>query len=188
MKPTHTFALLGFSLVLAGWIAPPACAQTSSIGVNLAGDWLWADAIRQGRTHWDTAAHLGDAAATQDSNGWPTEDCSLVVWEGHGFNDGTYALSFNGKATVQISFSYGTVNGANTSTGTYDSATNTTTATVVITDTGFENMSIIFTNTQRTATSATNTGITNVHLLRPISEGRRRATRRGPSSPTRRWR
>jgi hypothetical protein len=146
-------------------------AQESSIGVNLAGDWLWTDAIRQARPHWDTASSLGDGAATEDSNHWPTEDCSLVVWEGHAFNDGTYALSFNGEATISISYGYGTVNGASSSQGTYNANTNTTTATVVITDTMAENCSLIFTGTQRSASSASNTGITNVHLYRPIAEG-----------------
>ncbi len=146
-------------------------AQQASVGINLAGDWLWADAVRQARPHWDTAAHLGDGAATEDSNNWPTEDCSLLVWEGHAYNEGTYALSFNGQATVAVSYNYGTVNGASSSAGTYNAATNTTTATVVITDTSAQNCSLIFTNTRRTAASATNTGITNVHLYRPISEG-----------------
>ena len=41
-------------------------------------------------------------------NNWPTEDCSLLVWEGHANNEGTYALSFNGKATVSVSYGYGT--------------------------------------------------------------------------------
>ena len=63
------------------------------------------------------------------------------------------------------------VNGAASSAGTYNATTNTTTATVVITDTSAENCSLIFNNTQRTAASATNTGITNVHLYRPKSEG-----------------
>ena len=161
-------ALIAFALAFPAFTSS---AQQSSIGVNLAGDWLWADAVRQARTHWDTAAHLGDGAATEDANDWPTEDCSLLVWEGHAYNEGTYALSFNGKATVSVSYNYGTVNGSQSSAGTYNTATNTTTATVVITDTSAENCSIIFTNTQRTAGSATNTGITNVHLYRPVSEG-----------------
>ena len=146
-------------------------AQQASVGINLAGDWLWADAVRQARTHWDTATHLGDGAATEDSNNWPTEDCSLLVWEGHAYNEGTYALSFNGEATISVSYGYGTVNGAASSTGAYNAATNTTTATVVITDTSSENCSLIFTNTRRTAASATNTGLTSVHLYRPVSEG-----------------
>ena len=146
-------------------------AQKSSIGVNLSGDWLWADAIRSARKHWDTAAHPGDAAATEDSQNWPTQDCSLLVWEGHAYNEGTYALSFNGKATVSVSYNYGTVNGLTSSSGSYNSTTNTTTATVLISNTGFQNCSLIFTKTQQTSTSATNTGITNVHLYRPISEG-----------------
>jgi hypothetical protein len=162
-------------LVLTGGIfwfsATASYGQKSSIGVNLAGDWLWADAVRQARPHWDTAANLGDGAATQDSNGWPTEDCSLVVWEGHAYNDGTYTLSFSGQATISVSYGFGTVNGSSSSSGNYNSTTNTTTAAVTIIDTGAENCSIIFTQTKRTSASATNTGITNVHLYRPITEG-----------------
>jgi Putative Ig domain len=145
----------------------------ANIGVNLTGDWFFADAIRQARPTWDTLNTYGqdnnDSAATVDSQGWPTQDAGLIVWEGHGHNDGTYQLSFNGKAT--IAFNYGTINGAASGTGTYNSSTNTTTATVVITDTGSENAALLVSNTQRTSTSATGTGITNVHLWRPVSEG-----------------
>ena len=172
--PIHqrTAYLLPASCVAASLLLAPVCrGQQASVGVNLAGDWLWADAVRQARPHWDTAAHLGDGAATEDSNNWPTEDCSLLAWEGHAYNEGTYALSFTGQATIAVSYNYGTVDGAASSTGTYDAATNTTTATVVITDTGAQNCSLIFTGTQRTAASATNTGIADVHLYRPLSEG-----------------
>ena len=162
------FLLIGAALSLLG---PVVRGQQASMGVNLAGDWLWADAVRQARSHWDTAGHLGDGVATEDSNNWPTQDCSLLVWEGHAFNEGTYALSFSGQATVAVSYGYGTVNGAASSTGAFNAATNTTTATVVITDTSAENCSLIFTGTRRTAASATNTGITNVHFYRPVSEG-----------------
>ena len=165
-------ALFAAVFVAAGWsLVLVAQGQQASLGINLAGDWLWADAVRQARPHWDTAAHLGDGAATEDANGWPTEDCSLLVWEGHAYNEGTYALSFNGKASVSVSYNYGTVNGAGTSTGTYNAATNTTTVTVVISDTSAQNCSLIFNGTQRTAASATNTGLTNAHLYRPVSEG-----------------
>ena len=163
------FIFLLAAALLAG--DPALRAQKSSIGVNLAGDWLWADALRQARTHWDTAAHLGDGAATEDANNWPTEDCSIVVWEGHGYNDGTYALSFSGKATISVAYGYGTVNGQSSSTGTYNSSANTTTATVVVASSDPQNFSLIFTQTQRTASSKTNTGITNVHFYRPLSEG-----------------
>ncbi len=173
MPPNLHFAFrcLLFSLGALAASTARLPAQQASVGINLAGDWLWADAVRQARSHWDTATHLGDGAATEDSNDWPTQDCSLLVWEGHAYNEGTYALSFNGQATVAVSYNYGTVNGAASSTGTYNAATNTTTATVVITDTSAQNCSIIFTNTRRTAASATNTGLTSVHLYRPVSEG-----------------
>ncbi len=172
IPPKPWFALRCLLFVVGALMASAARspAQQTSVGINLAGDWLWADAVRQARSHWDTAAHLGDGAATEDANNWPTEDCSLLVWEGHAYNEGTYALSFNGQATVAVSYNYGTVNGASSSTGTYNAATNTTTATVAITDTSAENCSLIFTNTRRTAASATNTGLTNVHLYRPVSE------------------
>jgi hypothetical protein len=45
--------------------APPA------IGVNLTGDWLFADAVKQARPHWDSATNFGDGAASEDANGWP---------------------------------------------------------------------------------------------------------------------
>ena len=172
-SPSHLRFLLCAWGVWGAWIggAGTLPAQQASVGINLAGDWLWADAVRQARPHWDTAAHLGDGAATEDSNQWPTEDCSLLVWEGHAYNEGTYALSFNGEATVAVSYGYGPVNGATSSAGTYNADTNTTTATVVITDTSAENCSLIFTDTRRTAASGTNTGVTNVHLYRPVSEG-----------------
>ena len=147
MPPNLRFAFRCLLLALGALAGSTALlpAQQASVGINLAGDWLWADAVRQARPHWDTAAHLGDGAATEDGNNWPTQDCSLLVWEGHAYNEGTYALSFNGQATVAVSYNYGTVNGAASSTGTYNAATNTTTATVVITDTSSQNCSIIFT-------------------------------------------
>ena len=73
------FLMIEAAVSLFGSVAH---GQQASMGINLAGDWLWADAVRQARPHWDTAAHLGDGAATEDGNNWPTQDCSLLVWEG----------------------------------------------------------------------------------------------------------
>ena len=100
IPPQLRFAFRGL-LFIGGFVVSSALlpAQQASVGINLAGDWLWADAVRQARPHWDTAAHLGDGAATEDGNNWPTQDCSLLVWEGHAYNEGTYALSFTGQAS-----------------------------------------------------------------------------------------
>lgn len=140
------------------------------IGVNInnpdQADKEFADAMKSARPQWDSASNPGDGKGAMDANRWPTADASIVVWEGITGMDGTYFLSFNGQATISTSFNYGTFSNQQ-----YDSSTNTTTATMVITDTGFENFSLIFTNTKRTATSATNTGVTNVKLMRPTSEG-----------------
>ncbi len=88
LHPLNLQSALRLLLVSLGVLAGSTArlpAQQASVGINLAGDWLWADAVRQARPRWDTAAHLGDGAATEDGNGWPTQDCSLLVWEGHAY-------------------------------------------------------------------------------------------------------
>jgi hypothetical protein len=143
------------------------------IGVNLTGDWLWADSVRQARPQWDSTTHLGDGSALVDKNGWPIQDASIMLWEGHGHNDGTYTVWFKGKASLSADFNSASFSPQNAdgTTGRYNSATNTTEATMVVADKGFQNFSLIFTHTQRTPKSPVGTGVTSVHVFRPIHEG-----------------
>ncbi len=152
----------------------PAYGQDSSnanvsshpnIGINLAPDWLCADNFRLGRKYFTQASANGKAAV--DSEGWPTEDCSKIVWEGHAYNEGAYALSFNGKATIALSAGYGTVDGAESSAGAYDPATNTTTAAVQI-NPGSQNCSLIF---HPHATDAGQRAEHRYHQHPPLSPG-----------------
>ena len=136
------------------------------IGINIlyAGDYtpdlLFADAFKQSRS-WNTSS---GPAAPVDSNGWPTQDANIYVWAGQTLNmSGTYALSFIGQATVTATLGGGTI-----SNQTYDPSTNTTSATLTMTN---ADLNLSFTNTQRTASSATNTGITNAKLMRPTTYG-----------------
>ena len=83
---------------------------------------------------------------------------------------GTYHLPFNGQATVAPD----TIDGSTTTTftvqnQTYNSATNTTTADIVVPSGQGDNdlFNLVFTNTQETPTSGTNTGIDNAKLIRP---------------------
>jgi hypothetical protein len=89
-----------------------------------------------------------------------------MVWEGNGNMNGTYRMTFNGQADLSVQFNYGTF-----SNKVYNAATNTTTADMVVTDTGAQNFNITFSNTRRTSTNATNTGVTNVRLMRPTFVG-----------------
>lgn len=111
-----------------------------------------------------------------DAAGWPKEDAQIMVVccvspDGSAADPGTvsplvgkYQISFNGIA--QISDDGGTVEGQQ-----YDPATNTTTATLDQTPYGPNNADLImlltFSQTQHSASSAINTGITNVHIIRP---------------------
>jgi len=154
----------------------------SYIGVNIEKDWLYTDVIRQAaHSQWNISTDLWNttpaAAATVDSNGWPTQDCSLALWgttavTGNVQNNGTYTVVFNGiaKVTTFPGYVVSPVNSDGTN-GTYNASTNTTTATFVDTSASAENVAIIFANTKRTSSSATNTGITNVHVYRPTSPG-----------------
>lgn len=146
----------------------------TGINAETYGPQIYADAMKSGRTSWE-----GQAA--QDANGWPLEDATNIPWEGvdPATVAGTYLLTFNGEA--QVSFIAGgtpiVVAGGNTyhvalpKGAGYDPATNTTTATVTFGNDNAGILNLQFVNTQRTATSAVNTGVTNVQLMRPTSPG-----------------
>lgn len=114
-----------------------------------------------------------------DANGWPMSDCIAVVFDQRPIPawappiddpaqyqpdvSGTYLVSFQGQATL-------TAEGGSPITFSdqaYDPATNITTVNVTLPAGVPALMSIQFTNTQRTAGSGTNTGITNLRIIRP---------------------
>lgn len=116
-----------------------------------------------------------------DSLGWATSDFEMVLMDGRPVaewaNDiddpevyridysGTYKSSFRGKADISISGS-----GASIRNKAYNDATNITSFEIVLPsppqkDHGFLYMS--FRNTQRTSASPTNSGITELRVLRP---------------------
>lgn len=169
-------ALLGTGLFFAATnlVQKTHAAPTDklpAIGINFdspgaGGLRAFADAMKTARPNWAPTSDVLGSGIPTDENGWPTQDASILVWEGSTNNHGTYKLIFNGQADLSTSFNYGTFSDKN-----YDASTNTTTATMVVTDTGLQNFGLIFTNTKRTANSATNTGVTNVRLMRPTSPG-----------------
>lgn len=145
-------------------------------GINAVtyGSSLYADAMKGGRTFWE-----GQAA--QDANGWPLEDATNIPWEGvdPASVAGTYLLTFNGEAQVTAAaggaplFTAGGTGYLNTlpkGVG-YDPTTNTTTATMMLTANNAGILSLEFVNSQRTATGANDTGVTNVQLMKPTSVG-----------------
>ncbi|NJO68023.1 MAG: hypothetical protein HC830_00975, partial [Bacteroidetes bacterium] len=115
---------------------------------------------------------------SQDANGYPQSDFGVIVfdmrpccpWVGSvddpysfvpGLMSGTYKLSFKGKANV-------------TSSGdpvellnkVYDENSNLTTMDLVVQRDNWL-VNLTFSNTQLTAASAVNTGVTDIQLLRP---------------------
>ncbi|WP_417911712.1 fibronectin type III domain-containing protein [Candidatus Electronema sp. TJ] len=126
----------------------------------------FADAMRVHRSWDQIGSNAGANDAPRDANGWPTTDAACLVY--HGLrtesNHGTYRLTFNGQAAL----SSGDASIANQS---YNSAANTTTADLIIADPNNEQLFITFTSTKRTASSAVNTGVTNVRLMRPSAPG-----------------
>jgi cytochrome c oxidase assembly protein Cox11 len=156
----------------------PALSASANLGINISWvtDWdptqMFADAMKQARK-FGSVAKPYDETANVDAQGWPTQDAGVVIIDSApntvnqlGWMVGNYALSFTGQADVQKwddpDVSVGAV--------TYDSATNTSTATVTV-SAGFQQLGLIFTNTQRTPTSPMGSGITNVSLMRPMMNG-----------------
>jgi fibronectin type 3 domain-containing protein len=146
-------------------------AQSNYFGINIGTDLDWdnnrmfADAMKSSRA-WGTSSDAGATLPTSalDANGWPTQNASLYVWAGIDRMQGTYALSFNGQATVEPS------SGSITNQA-YNSSTNLTTATLTYTASDSDYLTLTFTNTKRTSSSSTNSGITNAVLMRPNAVG-----------------
>jgi hypothetical protein len=143
--------------------------QPNLLGINVdspndySGTRMFADAIKQSR-EW-RKPNTQNPAAT-DSNGWPLEDVDITVWQGITRMNGTYRLSFVGQADARVGCCSGSVQNK-----VYSASTNTTTADVVYPATDGNGLFLVFSNTKRTASSPTGTGITNVKLMRPVTEG-----------------
>ncbi|GCE10590.1 carbohydrate-binding protein [Tengunoibacter tsumagoiensis] len=166
-----TILSIGMLMMALFWLMPTRSSHAETtpvskpyVGVNMGLQFdMFTDMMKDSGT-WTNTTDNNNAAI--DANGWPTQDAQLYIWQGATQMDGTYKLSFNGKATLSNGLSYAQFNNQQ-----YNASTNTTTVDMVVTDTGFENFQLTFKNTQRTATSATNTGVTNVQVFRPTSEG-----------------
>ncbi|MBP1627399.1 MAG: hypothetical protein H6Q00_1874 [Holophagaceae bacterium] len=149
-------------------LLPEDDATKNHVGMNtwFLNDWdesfAFVDAVKHARA-WQDGANWNTAVGGIDDLGWPTADASTVFWTGTPAQvNGTYRLSFKGQADVSVMWYGGSV-----SNKIYDSATNTTTADVTISASGSGSGGLRLTNTKRTATSATNTGFTDLHLYRP---------------------
>ncbi len=151
-------------------VTPAVAAR--GIGINLQNvqdyspDMIFADAMkthRPGRTGW-SGGFPGDGANSLDSDGWPTTDCGILVFSGAGSPSvtvgvaGAYSLSFTGQAVISGNFTI--------SAQSYNSGTNTTTATATMASDGVDG-TLIFTSTKRFATDSVGTGLTNIKLMRP---------------------
>jgi hypothetical protein len=168
---SHTFmrlSSLGIGIVLTALsvsrlsAAEPTDPTKNYMGINVTflndyeGENAFVDIMKHSRS-W--AIYSWGSACPVDSENWPTTDCSNVIF-GDSIAMGVYKLVFEGKAqSVSIMWCSGSVSNL-----TYNAATNTSTAEVTLTTTGG---GLKFQGTQRTAASATNTGIRNVRLYRP---------------------
>ncbi len=164
--------LVTIAVALALWLVASPAPADPPLGVNGDADWV---NLVNGLSGW---TNLAGNPASEDANGWPTVDVTFnpfderrnMPWNGPdptaaNFDmSGVYQVSFSGKATITGSTEDGTPVGVQNQV--YNAATNTTTLQVVIPASRFL-MSLTFKNTQRTATSGTNTGFTNLRIIRP---------------------
>jgi len=140
--------------------------NTSNLGIDWSSDKVFADAIRASRQWIQIGKTNNDPEPAMDANYWPTVDAQCLVYAGLSTknNNGTYKLSFTGQATIAT-------NAGTLSNQVYDAGSNTTTADLVISDVNNADLTLTFTNTKRTASSTTNTGLTNLKLMRPTAPG-----------------
>jgi hypothetical protein len=146
---------------------------------------LYANAMDDGRDEWGNYnSNVLLPPGVRDTNGWPTTDATNIVFEGASINGGsigtgTYLLQFQGQATVSANIFgasslvvSGTNYGATLPSGVgYSAASNLTTATLTIATNNAGILYLGFQNTRRNSADATNTGVANVKLMRPVTPG-----------------
>ncbi|MEK7705726.1 MAG: hypothetical protein AAB426_12260 [Myxococcota bacterium] len=148
---------------------PPADDNANKMGINIAApldyaiDHLYANAISESRDFKSGLNADGATLAPLDVQGWPTSDFSFYVWGSGNHRDGTYALSFQGQATVSGNF-IGNVAVV------YDANTNTSAGTFQFPSPS-GNFALSFASTRRTSASALGTGVTAIKLMRPMTPG-----------------
>ncbi|MGA2538017.1 MAG: hypothetical protein ABSF53_18540 [Terracidiphilus sp.] len=143
------------------------------LGVNVGwvNDWdpeqMFADAMKQARKFGSVESPANENANV-DAQGWPLEDAGvLVIANNQGaWSAGQYALAFTGQASVAA------IDDAHVSVSpvSYTTATNISTATVTV-GPAYQNVYLVFTETQRTPSSPVGSGVTNVSLMRPSESG-----------------
>jgi regulation of enolase protein 1 (concanavalin A-like superfamily) len=176
----RTLLLLCAGIAILG-SAALAAPYPGRIGYECPGD-VWVDTV-QGNYRWQvpdgSGGWMDPTGAEVDSSGWPTTDCTYIQdwrpvaeWAGE-IDDpevyrvdrsGTYSCSFTGQATLTH------VEGAfSISNQYYNSGTNTTTFDLTIDPPGPHHGIVVFrfTNTKRTSSSPTGSGITNFRMVRP---------------------
>lgn len=137
------------------------------IGINQLsyydGSHAMADVVRHSQFRSNS---WGDASV--DVNGAPTSDF-LMIFSSLRMAAGTYALSFRGQAEVGAAGipEDGSGDRPYIRNQKYDSATNLTTAELVIPTIIRDNAWLAFSGTRRSAGAALDTGVTEVHLWRP---------------------
>jgi hypothetical protein len=126
-----------------------------------------------GLSYWDRSFAMADVGrqaqarglnwsydVAADADGNPGKDFQLI-YSATKISAGTYKLSFNGRATVSTGAA-GSVQNAS-----YDGATNTTKADVVLSNDVLGNVWLVFKDTYRLRTSGKGDGLTNIRLWRP---------------------
>lgn len=158
---------------------------TGKIGIGLGGlgstALEYVNVVNRERPYWKVGT---SDPALLDENGWPKENFKKVFidhrpfgewWGDAGIDDpdkyrvdisGVYKLMFNGQAEVVADNDAGNIGAFTIGAPSYDATTNTTTIDINY-NKGFGLLFLQFNNTKRTPTSAPNTGVTNIKLIRP---------------------
>lgn len=143
-------------------------SEVNQVGFNtwFLNDWDGSRAFADVIKHCRAFDHDPDWATNNvalDALGWPTADCSTVLFAGYGPEDsGWYHLVFQGQADVS-----GLWVSAVVSNQTYDPVSNITTCEMYYTFAPNATGGIVFRNTRLTSASPLNTGVRNIHLYRP---------------------
>ena len=169
--------LTGAAKLKLSWQSPSTPLEIidplTQTGINNPdGNAAFANLVNGGRNRWEPVS--GTQLPEMDANGWPKSDAWYILEEslnmGLGIDpllQGRIAFSFRGKADL---FAMGNVK-VGSLTYSYDTASNTTTGSMITEDRSINVVGIGFRNSSRTGLAGGPGGITDLVMMRPTSPG-----------------
>ena len=172
-SPLRPLALLVLALASGADAAPPRVGIAPAPVNDWDRDFLYADALKHARPFATAYDQVGSAPVPVDADGWPTDDCAVLVSSVKGLSHGRYTIEFAGSAeTLDLFVTAGAVAAHD-----YDEKANRTTVLLDVEERS-DWAWLIFRGTKRRPGDRPGSGFRDMTFMRPVAPGSKESHRK----------